>query len=92
MQRFCRAEQTVLQRPVEERKIGLLPALVLEALERGRSKVEHGEYVAQARGDPFPALQRPSEYDHRDIRRIGERGGDPRQLPVVAARPGRGPA
>ena len=57
--------QAVLQRPAQQRLLFGRVAEVVELLERSRGEVEMTEHVAQARGQPFAALELAAQQHHR---------------------------
>lgn len=84
------AGEGILQRPVQERQVFPLPALVFVALEDARCEVQHRERVAEPRGDPLPAFERSAQHHHGDVGQAGERCRQARDGPVVAVRLGGG--
>src|SRR5262249_48327395 len=66
--------EALLHAPLHQREVGLLPPLLLPALEHGGHEIELGENVAEARRDHLLALEPAAERQQRQIDRKRKSG------------------
>ena len=82
-QRFLNLPQRQIVRPGEERQVGGLPAIVMEALDRRRGDVHPGNGVGEAPAEFFAALEGTPERAERHVGCERKRGAQARQAAKI---------